>query len=509
MSKTLLRLKDVESTYRVSRNTLMRWEEKGQLKDIVSRTSGGHRRYDKDALEDFLEYNSSDQGVDRSVVEQHTMTKEIGTTGVPSRWTWWQSPYSEQLRVLRGHAGRRLLREMRINDPVIAAVFLGIENALRQAQASKRIEPASDLPADREFAEFVETCFDDMSWSWEEQFTLAISPTLEQGFEFLEVVMKRRLGPNPPEYTANPAPSQYDDGYIGWRKWSPRPALSLLENHEIIWDNHGGIKGINQQTGWGSTLSIPIQKLLHFRTTPHPANNPFGISIHRAAYMPYYFGSNIMELEGIAYERNIAGLPIIYLGQGTTKSGPNSDYSLAVDIVNSIRMDEQGGIVVPHQKMDNNGKGILIELLSNTSRTQFNSIEMIERYNRLKALTTLSQFLLLGMGQRSGSFAMSKHQGDIFALAISAFLHTFADVINRHAIPKLASANKANFPNITGLPKYVPGPIGLVDLNDLSGFVNNLVNAEVLQPDEKLERELRQVARLPQKAVEINTETSE
>ena len=431
---------------------------------------------------------------------------ELGTTGLRQ---WSGSIHEERLRELRGREGRILLREMRMNDPVISAIFFALVNSLKQA--TWRVKPFSESSADKECADFVESCLVDLNWSWSDQLTFAIEPTLEQGFSLLEIVFKKRLGDNPPNYIENPAASQFNDGRTGWRKLAPRPAETLAPGSEWIFDDNGGIQGIVQQpevnfSSLGFTpIFIPIERLLHFRTTVHPANNPEGVPVHRAMYVPYYYSKNIMEVEGIGLERDVAGIPIAYMGDDSSKSAddPNSDFKMLSDLVTNIRMDDQIGVVVPAKKMgigmsDNNG--ILIELLSTGGARQYNTTEILSRYDKLKAVSVLAQFIMLGMTQ-VGSFALSKHQGDLFVIAASSFLYHIADTFNRHGIPKLIKMNV--FPDIKGMPTLQPSTIGIPDLKTISDYVNTLVGSEVLTPDPELERHLRQIADLPQASVDI------
>ncbi len=503
MTNKLLRAKEIQAAMGVSRQALLRWEDEGKLSGVVSRTPGGQRRYNAEALQNIMMIDDNGSG-DSDIESIKKMPKytELGSTGVKD---WRTSGYTERLKELQGRKGIILRREMRLNDPVIAAVFFGINNTMRQA--GFRIKAASEKPADRKAAEFVEQCFHDMSWSWADQSTFIFEPTLEQGFSALELVYKKRLGdePNLP-YLSNPARSKYDDGLIGWRKMSPRPALSLMEGNEFEFDENGGITGINQSVDQiYKQQFIPIEKLLHFRTTVHPANNPFGISIHRAAYTAWWYSMNIQEIEGIGIERDLAGIPIVYLGNGTTKSGVHSDFALAKNLVVNLRNDEQAGIVIPHQKMGADGKGMLVELLSTDSRRQYNTNEILNRYDKRKAMTVMAQFLMLGM-EKVGSYALSRHQGDLFAIAVGAWLNSFADILNRHAIEKLIKFNAQAFPGITGMPEYVPGIVGVPNLDVISEFVNKLVDKQVLTPDAELERHMRQLGGLPQSSINLSAE---
>ena len=244
------------------------------------------------------------------------------------------------------------------------------------------------------------------------------------------------------------------------------------------------------------TRLLPIEKLLLFRTTVAPVNLPTGMPIHRSMYLPWWYSRNIMEIEGIGLERDLAGIPVMYLGEDSTLSGPSSDYQQALDLVTNLRNDEQAGVVIPKPKMGmtGDGRGILLELLSTGGRRQYNTSEIIDRYDKRKAVAVLAQFIMLGM-DRVGSFALSKSQSDLFILAVSAWLQGIADIINRHAIPRLLSYNA--FSGMTGLPELVPGSVGIPDLEGIAEYVNKLVDKQVLTPDVELERHLRQLADLP------------
>lgn len=490
MPDNKMRMKDVIDEFGFSRSTLLRYEEQGKLNP--GRTPGGQRRYNRSDIEGMLAGQNDGGSKVGEMVAAANLYQEMGSTGA-SKWS--TNIFEDKLREFRGRAGLTLLREMRINDPVISAVFFAIENAMKQG--SWRVSPASDKDADKQVAEFVESCMHDMSFSWTNTLSFILQE-LEQGYSTLEVVFKRRLGERPPEYTDDPASSHHDDGRIGWRKWATRPGETLVDGDEFIIDDHGGIHGINQEIPGSGIMKIPIEKLLLFRTTVVPANTPYGLPIHRSMYLPYWYTQNLMEIEGIGVERDLAGIPVVYLGNDTTKAGPNSDYEKALDLVTNIRNDEQAGIVIPKPKMSTStdGNGILFELVSSSGRRQHNTGEIIERYDKRKALAVLAQFIMLGM-ERVGSFALSKSQGDLFVLSVEAWLQDIADIINSYAIPRLIRYNA--FSGISGYPTLVPGVVGVPDLESIGNYVNTLVNADIIKVDDELERHLRHVGRLPAK----------
>jgi hypothetical protein len=485
----LLSAKQIAERYKLSRGSLLAMESEGKLHPTRANDGKGQRRYDPREIE-RLQANTAPRQVAVG------MYREFGTAGLRR---WGGAVYEERLRELRGRAGRLLYREMRLNDPVIKGVFYAIEQSLKQA--NWRVKPASEEQPDKEAAVFLESCFEDMQYSFSQtlDFTFEL---LEQGFSLLEPVLKRRLGSRPPEYIENPAPSKFSDGRIGWRAWYPRPAMSLADGYEWVYDDNGHLLACRQmpEAGNGRIYEIPIEKLLHFRTTVRPSDTPEGEPIHRGMFLPYYMTKNLQEIEGIGIERDLAGVPVIYMGADCSldENNPNSDFSLAKDLVTNLRNDEQAGVVIPHAKMGDGaepGMGMRLELLSSSGARAHDVSAIILRYDKLKAMSVLAQFILLGI-DRVGSFALSRTQNDLFALSVGAWLQNIADTINRHAIPDLFSYNV--FPGMTGLPQLVPSDIGLQDLSGVTAFINMAVGNNLLHYDAELERHLRQMARLPE-----------
>src|SRR3990167_7606541 len=205
---------------------------------------------------------------------------ELGNTGITRFGTYGrygQSVVEEKLHQLQGREGRELYRQMRLNHPVVAAILYALSWALRKV--SFKPVGASDAGLDAEAVQFLEEAYGDMSFSPSDTMSFIVDPMLEQGFSLVELVYKKRLGMNPPRYGgAEPgqemARSQYRDGLIGWRKWAPRPATTLLSGGEWQFDEAGGIQGIWQEgvaPKYRPTF-IPIERLLPFTTTPAPAN---------------------------------------------------------------------------------------------------------------------------------------------------------------------------------------------------------------------------------------------
>ena len=420
-----------------------------------------------------------------------------------------ESVVTEHLAELRGASGRAIYREMRLNSPVVAAVLSAIGWAMRAI--TYKAKPASEDAEDERAAEFLDECLDDLSFSFSDEMSFIIDPMLEQGFSLLETVYKKRLGRSPEPYDGvdDPAISKHNDGLIAWRKWVPRPANSLAEGQEWQFDDTGGIQGV-WQAGTAPTwdpVFIPIERLLNFRTTAAPANSPEGLSLLRSMYIPYYFATQIAEIEGIGVERDLAGLPVAYTGHGASLD-PNdttSDYSLLKNTVTNIRRDSAEGVVMPGPKMTetSDGSGYLLELLSTGGSRQFDTSAIIHRYHTLMSLAALAQFVFLGL-EKVGSYALANVHSEYFNLALKGWADNIADVLNRHAVPRLFALNPSF--HITELPQLEHSEAGVPNLEHLAELINTLVGAKVLTPDESLEDHIRSTARLPERMEEEEIE---
>jgi len=287
--------------------------------------------------------------------EEH-FYRELGSIGL-SRWGG--RIREEFLPELRGREGVKRFREMSENDATVGAVLFAIEQSIRRI--NWEVRPATDSEEDLWAAKFIEECLDDMSHSFQD-FISEVLTFLVFGWSYFEIVYKRRLGPD-----ADP-PSKFRDGYIGWRKFAIRAQESLFE---WKFDEEGGIQGMVQVALPDyKHRFIPIEKSLLFRTKIIK-NNPEGRSVLRNSYRSWYYKKCIEEIEGIGIERDLAGMPVVYLPPGFTseaEAGSSSDEAVAKRLVRRVRRDELEGIVLPGPKADTREAaelgGWLFELLS-------------------------------------------------------------------------------------------------------------------------------------------------
>ena len=409
---------------------------------------------------------------------------ELGTSGLRRSGGFITEEF---LNALRGRRGLLVYREMADNDPVIGSILYAIEKVV--LRLDWRVDPFDDSDAAKELAEFVDSCLEDMSDSWDQTLASILS-MLVYGFSFHEIVYKIRGG----DVEDPKKKSKYSDGKIGWRKMPIRSQETL---NNWMMDVDGGIQGFRQidPTG-GGFREIPIDKGLLFRTTVNK-NNPEGRSLLRNCFRPWYYKRRIEEIEAVGIERDLAGLPVAkvppeYLSSGAT-AAQQQVLAEITTIVQNIKRNEQEGVIFPKMFDENNNEMFSLELLSSGGSRQFDTDKIIERYDQRISMSVLSDFILLGHEQ-VGSFALGSQKMDLWTMSVEAIAKSIAEVMNQYAIPRLLKLNGMD----TKLTPYLTyGEVASVDLNELANYVKNLISAGALTPDEKLEAYLREQASLP------------
>jgi len=401
---------------------------------------------------------------------------------------------------LRGVQGMRVWREMSDNDPVIGAMLYAIERLILAIEW--KVEPYTERDKDlvkkkdEDNARFIKECMDDMSETWSSMLSQILS-FLPFGFAYCEIVYKKRETMD----TKDPRKrSKHSDGKIGWRKIA-------LRAQETLWDwefdENGSIKAMRQSDPSvpKGVVSIPIEKALLFRTVT-PRNNPEGRSILRNAYRPWFFKKTIEEIEAVGIERDLAGLPVAYvpptmLSSNATAAEVTARNAMS-DLIRGIKRNENEGILFP-LAYDEQGRELYkLTLLSSGGTRNFNTDQIIARYDQRIAMVILADFILLGH-EKVGSFALGASKIDLFTSAIQQIADSIADVFNSHAIPRLM---KLNGLDESRCPKIKAGEITHVDLGVLGDFISKMAAAGAMQPDIDMDNYLRSLANLPKRSEE-------
>jgi hypothetical protein len=374
------------------------------------------------------------------------------------------------LREWRGKEAYKRANEMRLNSPVIGALLSAIEQAIRKVTWTL----SSDVENDPRLM------------IWDEQvrrlkggFGNWVSEALTMlpfGFSVFEIVWTR-----------------FGDMVIAG-KIAPRSQDTV---YRWLLDDTGEFAGLVQQAPPTYALvELPAEKVIHLATRSEK-QNPEGRSILRSAWVPYYYAKNIMMIEAIGIERDLAGMPVIKLpdGANTSETDTNSDAKKAAKIVRNLRNDEQAGVVLPF--------GWELELLSTGGSRQFDTDKTITRYENRMLMAALAQFLMLGQSS-VGSFALSRDQTDLFNMSVNTTADTIADALNDQLIPRLMRLNGYDAEGL----RLDHSPAGDADVAGISAFLQ-AVGEKITWtvPDEVW---LREVAGLPQvsaEEIEIERET--
>ena len=105
----------------------------------------------------------------------------------------------------------------------------------------------------------------------------------------------------------------------------------------------------------------------------------------------------------------------------------------------------------------------------------------------------LSQFLILGVINNSGSFALAQEQSQLFFKAVEGYASMITHVVNTQFIgaPALGLLNNIEEPRLVVVGIDEPS------LEELASFLGRLFKFNILTPDDSLEDYLRKRAKLP------------
>jgi len=400
------------------------------------------------------------------------------TLGVDSDYSPnWGIRQDEYVPDLRGQRGIKRLREMSQNDPIVGAVLSAMDLMIRSTPW--RIEGGSD-----EANELVEYCLHNLDDATFEMLLSDVLSFLPYGFSVFEIIARR--------------PSAHPRGWVTLSRLAPR-AQWTIDRFEV--DRQARILGVYQTSTLGSGF-IPAWKLLHFRTASKQ-NDPAGQSVLRAAYQPWYFARRIQEIEAVAIERELNGLPLFRIPSDYLSPDATPEQKALVNMVRQIGRDvkrnEQGFIIIPSDPYeDKDGKlsdirMVDFELVASQGKRDISTHEVIVRYQQDMARSALADFVMLGVNDR-GSFALSKSKADLFLKALEGYLDAIASVLNRQLVPKLMAWNGIAEEDA---PKIMHGRVAPTDLAELQGYIKAMADIGVDLLDDTTQDFLRNAAGLP------------
>jgi hypothetical protein len=396
--------------------------------------------------------------------------------------------HEEFLKRLQGRRAAKIYKEMANNNAIISAILFAMQTLVRGV--SWPVKPAGDSPEQAKEAEFLEGVLDDMSMTWQDVISEALS-MLIFGWAYLEIVWKIRRGESKdPRFR-----SQHDDGRIGVRKLEIR-AQETLDRWQFN-EEDDGLEGMWQiAPSKPKAVFIPIEKAVLYRTSTHKAN-PEGKSILRGSYRSWHFLKRIQEFEAIGIERNMAGVPRVKVPPRMLEQNPSAgDATLLADLqelVQEVRFDERAGLIVPSD-VDESGNptGYDFDLISASGRKTIDTNLVIERYERRIASSVLADFITAS--DKVGVYASLKAKHQFFGVALTAILDVVSDITNRFLVAPLYRLNGVPRENWATIEH---GDIGKPELSEVADFVSRLAPVGFLTPSNEVESKLRQMSDLP------------
>lgn len=405
-----------------------------------------------------------------------------------------------------------VFKEMIYNDATIAAVLFAIETTI------KKVPILVKDNGDTEGKIFIEQCLDDMDKTVSEVIEDILS-MLGYGYAVNEIVYKQRIGPTNSNKFRR---SKYSDGLWGWKKLPIRAQDTIdrwvFEGDKVDKQTSASIgvltsadtselAGVIQRPPLsGSGKFIPRKKFLLFRNNSKK-DNPESISVLRTAYRSWYFKKTLEDFEAIGVERALVNIPVFripaeYMAEDAD-SNQQAVYQAFKDMGVNLRNNTQSSVIIPSDRDDTGNSLFELSFEGGPNRPGAQDVnKIIERYDAAILSTVLADFIR--MGQKSaGSGALGGHKLKLFKSAIESWLDSIVNVFNREAIPRLWEMN--GWPADATMPTLVHGSITESSLEELADYLDKLAERSLIEPDDDLEKHLREKADLPEKQTRRET----
>lgn len=418
--------------------------------------------------------------------KEQIMDFEIGDTGTRRFGGY---TFEEFIPELCGKNGAEIYDEMRKSNSTISAVLTIMTQLLYKVKWNFKTNIANDKAEDR--TRLVETMFNDMEKPFL-QIQSDIYTFLVFGHAELEPVWKRRLGRNKdPRFN-----SKYKDGL-----WAPRKMPLRSQKTIIRWefDDAGTPTAAIQLIPInGRQATIPMDRLLHFRTTTE-GDLPDGISILRGCYEDYIFVKKIKRLEAINIERDLAGIPFFKIPSELMLAGATDAqkerYKKIREIGENLRLNSQSYVVLPSEVDENGNPKWQFELVKAGGQKLIDTHLVIERYEANIAIQLLADFIHMGAKKAGGTYNLAEVKIKFFVQSLNYYLDVVQEVFNSKLIPQIYEMN--NWPIDEGICQMVHGTTDAIDFEVMANCIMKLVQVGAINHDDSLENWLRSLGNMP------------
>lgn len=388
------------------------------------------------------------------IIDRQVDLRELGTSS-PSPFTSFLR--AEYNRDLQGIKGLQKYDQMRRSDGTVRGTLRLVKTPVLAARWF--LEPGGDRLKDKRIAEFVWDCLtEQMSISWSQVLQEALL-MCEFGYYMYEKVWENRL----------------IEGRMRTvlKKLGPRHPMDVKEWH---YDANGGPKAVTMyptSNPFMNDVTIEIKKMLVF-TFDKEAGNIEGMSLLRTPYKHWYYKEQLYKIDAIQKERHGIGIPMITLPPGFSPQ----DRALAEQMGRNLRTNERAHIVLPPM-----WELVMLKL----EGQPVDALKSIEHHDLQIEKSILAAFL-----SQSGSKDVDL---DLFLKATRFIADIVCQTFNDYLIKELVDYN---FTGVKKYPHLRARRIGeSADWRTLSFAIRNFVGAGIIQPDDVLEKNIREEMDLP------------
>lgn len=254
---------------------------------------------------------------------------------------------------------------------------------------------------------------------------------------------------------------EYVDGQIMLKK------LKVLDPKtvRVKTDRFGDIQYIKQYVGQ-KQIKIKPEKVIWWSYDKR-FGNPYGQSELRRVYKHYFIRDKMYRFANIAYERY--GTPLL---------------------VGRVEDAKHVGRMKSLLRTINGLSGLSIsgnDTIEAISGTRADFVAYIDHHAQQIMVSLLVPPMLLNLGtNQGGSYSLSENQLDVFIYRIQALQRQVAAMVEEQLIRPLIDYN---FSDAEEYPAFVFKPMVDKDLESLATVFTQLINAQVIAPDEEWLRE--------------------
>lgn len=367
---------------------------------------------------------------------------KLGESGYQGLNVWNGVSNDELKKELNFPGSLKTFKQMSYHSTINAALTL-YESLI--SKATWVVKPPIDATQEeKDQAQFIRECMDDMEHSWKEFVKDALSMNVF-GFSVHEKVYRRRL---------KSAGSKFDDGKIGWKKLPIRTQETISKF--LFSDNGNEIRGVKQDVRLvadpysrfanrpTSEVILPMSKVLLFRTGRH-RGDPYGKSPLRDAYLAWRYLAVIEEIESNGIAKDLAGLPVLYLPPQYLSADATPEqqairkyYEKALSL---LQQNQQSAFILP-QAFDPETRQPLfkLDLLSMEGKKNFDTTKVKEYYKNLILTSLFADILIMGQ-TTTGSFALGQVKNSLTGTAVEQLIQGIKDVVNKDLVRQTYELN--------------------------------------------------------------------